>query len=148
MGGPTPPTGHGNCVLWALAQSEVPKVTVVLRKAFGLAYYSLCGNSMGGDLVLAWPSAEISCMDPAVGVNVVYADRPRDAADAEAERARLIAEWSEDTTPYGAAGIMNVDEIIDPAETRPFLIRALARLAVPPPPRGYRKPLQSWPTCL
>ena len=134
--------------LEALAQSEVPRVTVVLRKAFGLAYYSLCGNSMGGDLVLAWPSAEISFMDPAVGVNVVYADKLRAAPDAEAERERLIADWSKDTAPYGAAGIMNVDEIIDPAETRPFLIRALEKLEVPPPPRGYRKPLQSWPTCL
>jgi acetyl-CoA carboxylase carboxyltransferase component len=134
--------------LEALAQSTVPKVTVVLRKAFGLAYYSLCGNNMGGDLVLAWPSAEISFMDPAVGVNVVYADKLRAHPEPERERERLIAEWSEDTTPYGAAGIMALDEIIDPAETRPFLIRALERLEVPPPPRGHRKPLQSWPTCL
>ena len=87
-------------------------------------------------------------MDPAVGVNVVHAERVKAAADPEAERARLIAEWSEDTTPYGIAGIMAVDEIIDPAETRPFLIRALARLEQAPPPRGQLKPLQSWPTSL
>lgn len=134
--------------LEALAQTTVPRITVVLRKAFGLAYFSLSGNNMGGDLVLAWPSAEISFMDPAVGVNVVYAAKLREAPDSEAERARLIAEWSEDTTPYGAAGIMRVDEVIDPAETRAFLIRAFGKLAVPPPPRGHRKPLQSWPTCL
>lgn len=134
--------------LEALAQTEVPRITVVLRKAFGLAYYSLSGSHMGGELVVAWPSAEISFMDPAVGVNVVYAEKLRTAEDGAAERERLIAAWSEDTTPYGAAGIMGIDEVIDPAETRPFLIRALDKLAVAPPARGHRKPLQSWPTCL
>ncbi len=126
--------------LEALAQTEVPRITVVLRKAFGLAYFSLSGNNMGGDLVLAWPSAEISFMDPAVGVNVVYAEKLRSAADPGAERARMIAEWSEDTTPYGAAGVMAVDEIIDPAETRPVLIRALERLAVADLPVNEMEP--------
>ncbi|MFN8559944.1 MAG: carboxyl transferase domain-containing protein, partial [Dehalococcoidia bacterium] len=134
--------------LEALANVEVPRLTVVLRKAFGLAFYSMSGSNMGGDLIVAWPSAEISFMDPAVGVNVVYADKLRALPNGDEERARLIAEWSGGAEPYGAAGIMALDEIIDPAETRPFLIRALEKLAVPPPPRGYLKPLQSWPTCL
>ena len=55
--------------------------------------------------------------------------------------------WSRDTAPYGAAGIINVDEVIDPADTRAVLARALA-YGVQPPLRGHRKPLQSWPTCL
>ncbi|MCC7363814.1 MAG: methylmalonyl-CoA decarboxylase [Dehalococcoidia bacterium] len=132
----------------ALALAEVPKVTVVLRKAFGLAYYALAGNAMGGDFLFAWPGAEISFMDPAVGVNVVHAGKLDGVEDPAAERARLIAEWSKDTTPYGAAGIMNLDEIIDPAETRPILVRALAECDRPAPGREYRKPLASWPTCL
>jgi acetyl-CoA carboxylase carboxyltransferase component len=132
----------------ALSLAEVPKITVVLRKAFGLAYYALAGNDMGGDFLFAWPGAEISFMDPAVGVNVVHAGKLRDSADPEGERAALIAEWSKDTAPYGAAGIMNVDEIIDPAETRAVLVRALAECDRPAPPAEYRKPLASWPTCL
>lgn len=132
----------------ALSLAEVPKVTVVLRKAFGLAYYALAGNDMGGDFLFAWPGAEISFMDPAVGVNVVHAGKLRDSADPDGERARLIADWSKDTAPYGAAGIMNIDEIIDPAETRAVLIRALAECDRPAPAPEYRKPLASWPTCL
>ena len=131
----------------ALSLAEVPKVTVVMRKAFGLAYYALAGNGMGGDFVFAWPGAEISFMDPGVGVNVAYAAKLRDAEDPAAERARLVEEWSKDTDPYGAAGIMNLDEVIDPADTRNVLIRALEETDRPAPARGYRKPLASWPTC-
>jgi acetyl-CoA carboxylase carboxyltransferase component len=132
----------------ALSLAEVPKVTVVLRKAFGLAYYAMAGNAMGGDFVFAWPGAEISFMDPAVGVNVVHAAKLRDASDPDAERAALIAEWSKDTAPYGAAGIMNIDEIIDPAETRSVILRALDECDRPAPAADHRKPLSSWPTCL
>lgn len=133
--------------LEALGLSQTPKLTVVLRKAFGLAYASLCGNDMGGDLLFAWPTAEISFMDPEVGVNVVYAEQLKAAPDPEARRRELIAEWSSDNSPYGAASLMKVDEIIDPAETRPVLIRALQTLDVPPPPRGHPRPLAAWPTC-
>lgn len=132
--------------LEAMALAEVPKITVVVRKAFGLAYYALAGNDMGSDFVFSWPGAEISFMDPAVGVNVVHANKLKEADDPEAERARLIAEWSEDTAPYGAAGIMNIDEIIDPRETREVLIRALKECDRPAPSIDYRKPLASWPT--
>lgn len=134
--------------LEALGQAETPILTVVMRKAFGLAYYSMAGSDMGGRFVFAWPSAEISFMDPAVGVNVVYAEKLKSEPDPEAARQRMIAEWASDTDPYGAAGVMKVDEVIDPAETRLVLARALEYCAVTPPPRGYRKPLQSWPTCL
>jgi acetyl-CoA carboxylase carboxyltransferase component len=133
--------------LEALSQAEVPKVTVVLRKAFGLAYFALCGNDMGGQFLFAWPTAEISFMDPAVGVNVVYKEKLDASDDPDAERARMIAEWSKETDPYGAAGIMNIDEIIDPADTRSVIIRALHECRQPAPPRGYRKALASWPTC-
>jgi acetyl-CoA carboxylase carboxyltransferase component len=132
----------------ALSLAEVPKVTVVLRKAFGLAYYAMNGNEMGGDFVFAWPGAEISFMDPAVGVNVVHAAKLRDAEDPAGARAELVAEWSKDTTPYGAAGLMNIDEVIDPAETRDVIVRALDECDRPAPAQGYRKPLASWPTCL
>ena len=133
--------------LEALALCRVPRLTVVMRKAFGLAYFSLSGNSMGGERVLAWPTAEISFMDPAVGVNVVYADKVNEAPDPAAERHRLITEWSQDTGPEGAAGIMHIDEIIDPAETRRWLRLEIDRLHIQPPAWGHPKPLAAWPTC-
>ncbi len=125
----------------------MPRLTVILRKAFGLAYFSLSGNSMGGDRVLAWPTAEISFMDPGVGVNVVYADKLKAAEDPQAERQRMIEEWSQDTGPEGAAGIMQIDEIIDPADTRCWLRTEIDRLHIQPPPWGQPKPLAFWPTC-
>ncbi|MFN0095439.1 MAG: acyl-CoA carboxylase subunit beta [Dehalococcoidia bacterium] len=133
--------------LEALAMVSVPRLTVVLRKAFGLAYFSLSGNEMGGDRVLAWPSAEISFMDPEVGVNVVHGEKLRAAADSEAERRRLIAEWTTDTDPFGAAGIMRIDEVIDPAETRKWLRMEVDRMHIEVPRWGERKPLAYWPTC-
>ena len=131
----------------ALAQTTVPRITVVLRKAFRLAYFSLSGNGTGGALMTAWPGAEISFMDPAVGVNVVHAEEIARAADPAGERERLAGEWAADVEPYGAAGIMNLDEIIDPADTRAVLVEAIRRFEVQPPPKGQLKPLASWPTC-
>lgn len=135
-------------LLEALGLAETAKISIVIRKAFGLAYYALGGNDMGSDFVFAWPDAEISFMDPAVGVNIVYADKLQQTDDPDAERQRLIDEWSAETDPYGAAGIMTFDEIIDPAETRNVILRALRECDREAPPRTYRKPLASWPTCL
>lgn len=132
----------------ALALCQVPRLTLVIRKAFGLAYFSLGGsNHLGAQSVAAWPGAEISFMDPQVGVNVVYAQQLKGAEDPAAERDRLIAEWSQDTDPYGAAGIMEVDEIIEPAETRAWLRTYVDRMHLEAPPSGQRKPLAWWPTC-
>lgn len=132
----------------ALAHCQVPRLTVVLRKAFGLAYFSLGGGShLGAASMVAWPGAEISFMDPEVGVNVVYAERLKQAADSSEERQRLVSEWSRDTDPFGAAGIMEIDEIIDPAETRPWLRQQMDLLHIEPPRWGERKPLAWWPTC-
>ena len=133
--------------LEALGQCQVPRFTLVLRKAFGLAYFSLGGSRMGAHALAAWPSAEISFMDPQVGVNVVHGGRLAQADDPEAERARLIGEWTRDTGPEGAAGSMEVDEIIAPADTRRWLATHLDRLRIQPPPWGQRKPLAWWPTC-
>jgi acetyl-CoA carboxylase carboxyltransferase component len=116
----------------ALTLSQVPKLTVVMRKAYGMAYFSLGGNDTGVDAVYAWPGAEISFMDPEVGANVV-------GAPVEA----MLA----DTDPYGAAGAMAVDEVIDPGETRSTLARALDRFEARPAVEGWRRPLASWPTC-
>lgn len=133
--------------LEALSLCRVPRLSIVMRKAFGLAYFSLAGNDTGSAQVAAWPNAEISFMDPAVGVNVVHSEKLRRADDPEAERQRLIEEWSLDTGPDGAAGSMAVDEIIDPAETRAWLRRHVDRFRLEPGTRDRPKPLAYWPTC-
>ncbi|WP_027006707.1 acyl-CoA carboxylase subunit beta [Conexibacter woesei] len=124
----------------ALALHEAPKLTTVLRKAYGLAYFSLGGNDSGVDTVYAWPSAEISFMDPLVAANVV-------AGGDDTAREAAMDYMSADIDPYGAAGLMKVDEIIDPADTRPTLSRSLNRLSNRPVANGSTRPLAAWPTC-
>lgn len=124
----------------ALALSQTPKLTLLLRKSYGLAYFSLGGTDTGVDTVYAWPGAEISFMDPQVAANVV-------SGGDEAARDAALAAMASETDPYGAAGLMNVDEIIDPADTRAVLAGALGRLDGRPSARGWERPLASWPTC-
>jgi acetyl-CoA carboxylase carboxyltransferase component len=121
---------------------------VILRKSFGLVWVNMGGINRGNILTYAWPSAEMSFMDPQVGVNVLYAGRLKDAPDAEAQRARYVSELSRDTDPYGAAGAMTLDDVIDPYETRSVVMRAFQRLRTAPPSRGHLKPLASWPHAL
>jgi acetyl-CoA carboxylase carboxyltransferase component len=113
---------------------------VLVRKSYGLAYFSLGGNDTGVDSVYAWPGAEISFMDPLVAANVVSGGDPaaRDAA---------LDAMQAQTDPYGAAGRMAIDEIIDPADTRATLARALQRLDGRPRVNGWERPLASWPAC-
>jgi len=125
----------------ALSLASCPTITLVTRKAFGLAFKSMNGAGMGADAIYAWPGAEIGFMDPDVAVNVL---RPEATED---ERRELMAELAEATSPYDAAGVLQIDEVIDPAATRQVLAHDLARLAgrrVPPP---AARPLSYWPTC-
>ena len=95
-------------------------------------------------------SAEIGFMDPAVGVNVAFGSKLAaiaDEAEREAERARLAAEVGEATSPYEAAGVLRVDDVIDPAETRRILAEDLGRLARRPLTPPANRVLASWPTC-
>jgi acetyl-CoA carboxylase carboxyltransferase component len=130
-----------------LALARVPRITVVLRKAFGLSYFALSGSNMGSSLLCAWPGAEIGFMDPDVGANVLHA---RELAALEPqERAARTGEYAEalraQTTPYGAAAQMGIDEIIHPGETRSVLLETLLRLErTRTPGPGV---LSSWPTC-
>jgi acetyl-CoA carboxylase carboxyltransferase component len=121
---------------------------VVLRKAYGLAYFSLGGTGMGSDGLYAWPGAEISFMDPEVGANVLFGDRlgepagPERAAALEEAAAGLAA----DTDPYGAAGIMHLDEVIEPGDTRRVLAAHLDRLAGRRLRPHHERLLAGWPT--
>jgi len=134
----------------ALRLAGVPKISVVFRKAFGLAYYAMGGNDQGFDLVLTWPGAEIGFMDPDVGANVLYggelADLP--AEERQRELALRADALRAATDPYDGAGLMKIDEVIDPADTRPVLARALDRYGERPFQSGADRPLSAWPTCL
>lgn len=113
----------GKIVNWmnALALVTVPKLTVVIRKTYGQAYLNM-GAGRYSDVFVAWPTAEISFMDPEPGINVVYNLRRQD----DPERfERLLEQMSKNTQPWDAAGIFGVNEIIQPEETRDFLIRML-----------------------
>ncbi|MDF1736577.1 MAG: carboxyl transferase domain-containing protein [Minwuia sp.] len=131
----------------ALSICRVPRISLVFRKAFGLAYFAMGGTNMGSEVVATWPSAELSFMDPDVGVNVVHGGRLAEAEDAAAERAALIEQWTEDTDPYDGAGIFGIDEIIDPAETKRWLQSQVRRVRTKPKPWGQPNPLAYWPTC-
>ena len=133
----------------AVALARTPKLTVVVRKAYGMAYYSLGGNDTGVDTVYAWPGAEISFMDPEVAANVVAGEELRELAPEERKErlSQLSGAIAADTDPYGAAGRLAVDEIIDPADTRSVLAGALGRLEGRAAEPGWQRPLASWPTC-
>jgi acetyl-CoA carboxylase carboxyltransferase component len=131
--------------LEALCLARVPRLSVVLRKAFGLAFFSLGGSGMGSDLLVAWPGAEIGFMDPVVGANVLHGESLAglSADERRAELTRLAAELGADTDPRAIAAAMNLDEVIDPADTRAILAAELGRLCSRPPTRP--SDLAVWP---
>lgn len=121
---------HGAKLLYAYSEASVPKVTVVLRKAYGGAYLAMCSQSLGADQVYAWPTAEIAVMGPEGAANIIYRDEIADAEDPPAMREEKIREYRENfANPYVAASKNFVDDIIDPRYTRPVLIKALDSLA-------------------
>ncbi len=121
---------HGAKMLYAYAAATVPKITVVMRKAYGGSYLAMCSKDLGADKVFAWPSAEIAVMG-AEGAAAVVFKREIDAAeDPTTRRAELVEEYRETfSTPYMAASRGQVDDIIDPAETRRMLALSLEILA-------------------
>jgi acetyl-CoA carboxylase carboxyltransferase component len=116
---------HGAKMLHATANATVPKVTVVLRKAYGAGYYVMCGRAYEPDLIVAWPSAEISVMGPEGAVNIIFRKQIEAADDPDATRAEMIEGIRRTIDPYIAAGNALIDDVIDPRETRPTVIRAL-----------------------
>jgi acetyl-CoA carboxylase carboxyltransferase component len=116
---------HGAKMLYAVSEATVPKLTVVLRKAYGAGYFVMCGRGYEPDMIVAWPTAEISVMGPEGGTNIIFRREIASAPNPEEERARRIAEFRKLIDPYVAAGAALIDDVIDPRETRPTLIRAL-----------------------
>lgn len=117
---------HGAKVLFAYSAATVPKITVVLRKAYGGAYVAMCCKDLGADKVYAWPTAEIAVMGAEGAVAVVFKSEIDKAEDKETRRQELIEEYQETfSSPYMAASRRLVDNIIEPGETRRYVIDAL-----------------------
>ncbi|MDP3062953.1 MAG: acyl-CoA carboxylase subunit beta [Chloroflexota bacterium] len=120
---------HGAKLIYAYAEATVPKVSVITRKAYGGAYIVMGSKHLRGDVNLAWPSAEIAVMGPDGAVSIVAREQIAKAADPVAERKRLEQEYRQKfANPYVAASRGYLDDVIDPRETRPRLIQALAML--------------------
>ncbi|WP_271220663.1 acyl-CoA carboxylase subunit beta [Streptosporangium carneum] len=120
---------HGAKLLYAYCEATVPRIQVILRKAYGGAYIVMDSRSIGSDLSLAWPTNEIAVMGAEGAVNVIFRKELAAAADPEELRSELVAEYSEQLMhPHYAAERGLVDDVIDPAETRAAVARGLAML--------------------
>ena len=120
---------HGAKILYAYSEATVPKLTVILRKAYGGAYVALNSKSIGADLVYAWPNAEIAVMGPQGAANIIFAREINNSQDPEKVRQQKIEEYREKfANPYVAASQGMVDDVIDPRETRLKIAQALEML--------------------
>jgi acetyl-CoA carboxylase carboxyltransferase component len=116
---------HGAKMLFATANATVPKLTVVVRKAYGAGYYVMCGRAYEPDLIVAWPTAEISVMGAEGAVEILMRRQLAEAEDPVAARAQMIAGFQQTIDVYGAAGNGMIDDVIDPRETRATICRGL-----------------------
>jgi acetyl-CoA carboxylase carboxyltransferase component len=116
---------HGAKMLYATANATVPKITVILRKAYGAGYYVMCGRAYDPDLIVAWPSAEISVMGAEGAVQIIFRKQVEAAEDPEAKRRELIDGFRKIIDVYVAAGNAMIDDVIDPRETRATICRGL-----------------------
>jgi acetyl-CoA carboxylase carboxyltransferase component len=125
-------------LIQALTDSVTPKLTIVLRQAYGAAFFALGGSLMGSDSLWAWPGAEIGFMEPHIGANVLFGEAATD---------EHIAQLARSTSVFDAAAVMSIDEVIDPGETRPMLAARLDELAHRPMAPPEERPLAWWPMC-
>ncbi len=109
----------------ALAQVTVPKLSVIVRKSYGMAFWNMAGSGCATDFLVAWPTAEMSFVAPEVAANVVFAGKMQNDPAMIAQKDKFIQEMIKDSSPYPAAGMHYIHDVIDPRETRSYLIRAL-----------------------
>jgi acetyl-CoA carboxylase carboxyltransferase component len=117
---------HGAKMLYAYSEATVPKLTVTIRKAYGGSYLGMCSKDLGADFVFCWPSTELAVMGADGAAPIIFRKELEGAADPEKLLQEKIREYREKfANPYLAAALLHVDDVIDPAETRPRLIEAL-----------------------
>jgi acetyl-CoA carboxylase carboxyltransferase component len=132
---------HGAKMLFAVAEATVPKITVVLRKGYGAGYYVMNGRAYEPDLIVGWPTAEISVMGPEGAVNIIFRKQLESLPEDEREAARndMVAMIREQISPYIAAGWSFIDDLIDPADTRAVIARGLQTAEKKHVERPWRK---------
>jgi methylmalonyl-CoA decarboxylase subunit alpha len=131
---------HGAKVLYAYSEATVPKITVIIRKAYGGGYIAMNSRHLKADFVFAWPGAEIAVMGPEGAANIIFRKEIMNAVDPEAMRQQKIEEYKEKfANPYVAASKGYVDSVIEPEETRSYLIHALEVSAEKVEPRPDKK---------
>ena len=133
---------HGAKMLYSYSEATVPKITVIIRKAYGGAYLAMCSKDLGADLVYAWPTAELAVMGPEGAVDVVFRRELKELGDEERgkRRAELIGAYKEKfANPYYGSSRLHIDDVIDPRDTRIKLIRGLDLLKGKRVPRMKKK---------
>jgi propionyl-CoA carboxylase beta chain len=131
---------HGAKLLYAYAEATVPKLAVITRKAYGGAYDVMSSKHIRADFNFAWPTAEVAVMGSEGAVNIVFKRELAAAADPDARRAELIAEYRQKfANPFVAAERGYIDDVIEPRRTRPMLIDALRTASTKREPRPPRK---------
>ena len=121
---------HGAKLLFAFSEATVPKINVIVRKAYGGAYIAMNSKHLGADMVFAWPTAEIAVMGPSGAANIIFKRDIKNAEDPVLARQEKIQEYTEKfANPYVAASRGYVDDVIEPDSTRPRIISALEMLA-------------------
>ncbi|MDP4282042.1 MAG: acyl-CoA carboxylase subunit beta [Bacteroidota bacterium] len=117
---------HGAKILYAYSEATVPKLTVILRKAYGGGYIAMCSHHLRADFVFAWPTAEIAVMGPEGAANIIFRDKIKASPTPNETRKQLIEEYRQKfANPYVAAAYGYVDAVIEPGETRNFLVHSL-----------------------
>jgi len=117
---------HGAKMLYAYSEATVPKITLTIRKAYGGSYLGMCSKDLGADFVFCWPSTELAVMGPEGAAPIIFRKELEKADNPEELLKQKIKEYREEfANPYKAAGNLHIDDVIDPAETRPRLIEAL-----------------------
>ena len=120
---------HGAKLLHAYSEATVPKITIIIRKAYGGAYIGMCSKQLGADYVMAWPTAEIAVMGAEGACNIIYRSEISVAVDPTAKRAELVSAYEEKfNNPYFAASMGIIEEIIAPSDTRKRIIAVLDSL--------------------
>ncbi|MDD5190776.1 MAG: carboxyl transferase domain-containing protein, partial [Dehalococcoidales bacterium] len=130
----------------AMAMSTVPKISIIIRKAYGMAISNMCGTNCGPDIFAAMTTAEISFMSPEAAANVTYLRRIESAPDPAEERARLIAQMQRESSPFPAAQAGLLDDVIDPRDVRKYIIAKLDYLRKCKGDFISETKLQNWPT--
>jgi propionyl-CoA carboxylase beta chain len=131
---------HGAKLLYAFSEATVPKMTVITRKAYGGAYDVMNSKHIGADVNVAWPTGEVAVMGAPAAVNIIFRRQIAEAEDPDAKREELIESYEQQfNNPMVAAEMGYIDDVIDPRETRPYLIKALQMVHTKRPERPPRK---------